>query len=250
MTIVASPSSPPAARRIGEGSRPAIAVALPAAPAMETPGRASGWAMLLGAASLLALTFAWPAPAAAAEPAARSALIETSTVYAPRGFTELCARRPEICAAERAAADIDPAAEALASMFGRDAAGFRAPRLTHGRVQQLRQVNATVNASIRPTEDRGADLWELNAARGDCEEYVLMKRELLARLGWPRSALRITVVRDSVGYHAVLVVETDQGGFVLDNMTQRITTVQDSPYEFVVAQSIDTPGAWTRVHLR
>lgn len=210
--------------------------------------RVSAFALFWGAAVLLTLSFVQPA--ASRESGYQSHLIETGTVYAPRGFTRLCERRPEFCAAERAAADTDPAAEALASMFGAGAAGFRPPALTSARLETLRRVNAAVNATIRPVADQGADHWELNARFGDCEEYVLMKRELLARLGWPRSALRITVVRDAQGYHAILVAETDQGGFVLDNMTGRLTTVKASPYEFVVAQSVETPGAWVRVSKR
>ena len=202
------------------------------------------------AAVLLTLSFVAPAQAGSGEGVFQSRLIETGSVYAPRGFTELCERRPEFCAAERAAADIDPAAQTMASMFGRRSTAFQPPLWSAARLEVLRRVNAAVNASIRPVADRGADHWELNATYGDCEEYVLMKRELLARLGWPRAALRITVVRDSQGYHAILVAETSKGGYVLDNMTQRITTVEDSPYQFVVSQSVETPGAWVRVHKR
>ena len=202
------------------------------------------------AATMLLMSFVTPAHAGQGGAGFKSRLIETGSVYAPRGFTELCERRAEFCAAERVAADTDPSAEALASMFGRGATQFTPPVLTNQRMATLRRVNAAVNASIRPVADRGADRWELNARQGDCEEYVLMKRELLARLGWPRSALRITVVRDSQGYHAILVAETSKGGFVLDNMVPHITSVKDSPYQFVVSQSVETPGAWVRVTKR
>lgn len=210
----------------------------------------SAFGLFCAAAAALVLSFVTPVKAAGAERAFASDLIETGSVYAPRGFTELCERRPEFCAAEKAAAETDPVAETLAAMFGAEAAGFQPPVLTQARLETLARVNTAVNAAIRPVPDAGADRWELNAAQGDCEDYVLMKREMLARLGWPRSALRITVVRDAQGYHAVLVAETDQGGFVLDNMTQNLTRVSQNPYEFVVSQSIDTPGAWVRVHKR
>lgn len=200
---------------------------------------------LFAAAGLaLGLSFV-PAPASAG--VSGGSLIETGSVYAPRGFTELCARRPEFCAAERAAAETGRMADALAAMFGPRALGFQPPALTPARLESLKRVNAAVNAAIRPVADAGADHWDLNPDYGDCEEYVLMKREMLARLGWPRTALRITVVKDAQGYHAILVAETDKGGFVLDNMVQHITTVQNSPYEFVVAQSVKNPGDWVRV---
>ncbi len=122
-----------------------------------------------------------------------------------------------------------------------------APELTEDRWRQIVRVNHAVNATIRPVADSGADLWSISALSGDCEEYVLMKREMLARLGFPRTSLRITVVRDGNGYHAVLVVETTGGEFVLDNMAEDVGRVEDSPYEFVVAQSTMAPGDWVRV---
>lgn len=230
-------------------ARSPTALALTAAPQRRMPMAAPSLLYFAAILALLAL-FVTPAQAGPRGAAFQSHLIETGSVYAPRGFTELCERRPEFCAAERAAADTDPAAQAMASMFGRRSTAFQPPVWSKARMEVLRRVNAAVNASIRPVADRGADRWELNASHGDCEEYVLMKRELLARLGWPRSALRITVVRDSQGYHAILVAETSKGGYVLDNMTQRITTVKDSPYQFVVSQSVETPGAWVRVNKR
>ncbi|MEL6978645.1 MAG: transglutaminase-like cysteine peptidase [Pseudomonadota bacterium] len=201
-------------------------------------------------ASAAALAMATYAPAAFAfgGPAPQTQrLIESHSVFAPRAFTQLCARSPEICAAEQVADATSGMADAMARMFGSDALRFAPPVLTPERMEMLKQVNTAVNTTIHPREDRGADHWELNWRSGDCEEYVLMKREMLARMGWPRTALRITVVRDFQGYHAVLVVETDQGGFVLDNMVEHITTVSGSPYEFVVAQSVERPGEWVRV---
>jgi predicted transglutaminase-like cysteine proteinase len=42
-------------------------------------------------------------------------------------------------------------------------------------------------------------------------------------------------------------VETDRGGFVLDNMVGHITTARESQYEFIVAESVNQPGAWVRI---
>jgi predicted transglutaminase-like cysteine proteinase len=53
---------------------------------------------------------------------------------------------------------------------------------------------------------------------GDCEDYVLLKRRKLMELGWPQSALLITVVRDENGEgHAILTVRTTRGDYILDN---------------------------------
>ena len=55
---------------------------------------------------------------------------------------------------------------------------------------------------------------------GDCEDYALSKRKALGEAGLSRRALRLGVVRLVSGKaHAVLVVVTDRGDYVLDNRT-------------------------------
>ena len=186
--------------------------------------------------------------ALAASSAPHSALIETETVQPPRAYQQLCATAAQFCAETHTKGELDKMAGAMAAMYGSAALRPELPVLTEKRLQQLEQVNSTVNTTIQPVVDAGGDKWSFTAIAGDCEDYVLMKRELLARLGWPRSALRITVVHDGVGYHAILVVATQQGDFVLDNMAAYVSRVEDSPYEFVVAQSMDRPGSWARIH--
>ena len=179
----------------------------------------------------------------------RSVLHEGAPVLAPRGFQNLCASRPEFCVNQRVDPDVSQILGKMGAQYGEHALRTDAPELTPERLQSLERVNVTVNQSIYPTEDAGGDIWSFSAFAGDCEEYVLMKREVLARLGWPRSAMRISVVRGAgdYPYHAVLVVATRGGEFVLDNLTDRLTRVEDSPYEFVVSQSFERPGAWVRV---
>lgn len=177
----------------------------------------------------------------------KSSLIESTAVQPPRGFAEMCEKRPELCPAESVLDDVDGMSLAVEGMYGAAAMTMMAPEATPARMAALERVNSAVNASITPRSDAGPDSWDLGAAAGDCEDYVLMKRELLARVGWPRSALRITVVHDGTGYHAALLAVTQQGEFVLDNMSQKVTSVAESPYQFVVAQSLAKPGAWVRV---
>lgn len=208
-------------------------------------------ASLIGVAALLYFAPSSSAPqhraflTQASEPAQ---LMETDTVKAPYAYRRLCQEAPEFCAGRATAPTLQPIETALRTRFGSGALKPVLIDLTRERLEQLDQVNRTVNAAIQPRADHGGDNWRPNSAFGDCEEYVLLKRELLLRLGWPRTALRITVVRDGPGYHAVLVVRTNRGEFVLDNLVTHITRVEDSPYEFVVGQSLNQPGAWVRVH--
>lgn len=84
-----------------------------------------------------------------------------------------------------------------------------------------------------------------DTGRGDCEDYVLLKRRLLIQAGWPREALLITVVRERNGDgHAVLTVKTDKGEFILDNQNEEILLWSATNYRFVKRQSQEDPNVW------
>jgi predicted transglutaminase-like cysteine proteinase len=121
--------------------------------------------------------------------------------------------------------------------------------LTPGRRTELEAVNLAVNHEIKPVTDIElyglADYWTVPARQGDCEDYVLLKRKRLLGLGWPASALLITVVRDEKGEgHAVLTARTQQGDFILDNKTDEIRVWHQTPYQYVMRQSYLNPRVW------
>lgn len=67
------------------------------------------------------------------------------------------------------------------------------------------------------------EYWALPTTAGDCEDYVLLKRQTLMLMGVPQGLLPITVVRDENGEaHAVLTVPTTKGDVVLDNRRDEI----------------------------
>ncbi|WP_237153476.1 transglutaminase-like cysteine peptidase [Oryzibacter oryziterrae] len=114
---------------------------------------------------------------------------------------------------------------------------------------QLSQVNSGVNAAVMPATDMQIygviERWEYPKVAGDCEDYVLEKRRELVNVGWPESALLITVVRDEAGDgHAVLTVRTDRGDVVLDNKTDQILVWADTPYSYLKRQSPANPNSW------
>ena len=108
----------------------------------------------------------------------------------------------------------------------------------------LKQINSHVNRTIRPERDT-ADVWELNPTSGDCEDYVLTKRSLLIRNGVSSGALRIAYTHTRRGEpHAVLVVRTSQGDYVLDNLTNTVKTLRASGYS-IRSMSTSNPNSWT-----
>ena len=116
--------------------------------------------------------------------------------------------------------------------------------------KDLVRVNRWVNTNIKPMTDLEhwgvVERWNYpDDGYGDCEDYVLEKRRMLLRAGWPREALLITVVRDQHGDgHAILTVKTDKGEFILDNQRDDILLWSDTGYRFVKRQSQSDPNVW------
>jgi predicted transglutaminase-like cysteine proteinase len=114
----------------------------------------------------------------------------------------------------------------------------------------LLKVNDWVNETIKPMTDLEhwgvVERWNYpDDGYGDCEDYVLLKRKMLMKAGWPREALLITVVRDKKGDgHAVLTVKTDRGEFILDNQENEILTWNKTGYRFVKRQSQSDQNVW------
>jgi predicted transglutaminase-like cysteine proteinase len=114
----------------------------------------------------------------------------------------------------------------------------------------LIRINRWVNDHIKPVTDLEhwgvVERWDYpKDGYGDCEDYVLLKRQMLMKAGWPRSALLVTVVRDKKGDgHAVLTVKTDKGEFILDNQNESVVLWSESGYRFVKRQSQANPNSW------
>jgi predicted transglutaminase-like cysteine proteinase len=122
-------------------------------------------------------------------------------------------------------------------------------QLTAAKYRQIEEVNAAVNTEIAPVTDLElygkAEVWTYPTTKGDCEDYVLLKRRILIERGFPESTLLITVVRDENNEgHAVLTVRTDAGDFVLDNKRRDIVRWADTPYTFIKRQSEKNPLVW------
>jgi predicted transglutaminase-like cysteine proteinase len=115
--------------------------------------------------------------------------------------------------------------------------------LTPERMSELRQINSHVNNTIVEVSDMDQygleDVWTLpTSGKGDCEDFALLKRKLLLQRGWPASALAISVGTTSSGEpHAVLVVTTVSGEYVLDNLTTSILPPSQTGHTFYSRQS-------------
>ncbi len=117
----------------------------------------------------------------------------------------------------------------------------------------LKGVNRRVNRSLIADTDARVyqtnDYWEApvltRGARGDCEDFALVKRRLLIEQGIPAAALSLAVVRTRYNEdHAVLVVATRQGDFVLDNLAFTVRPWQKTGYYWVSRQAPGDDLGW------
>ena len=144
----------------------------------------------------------------------------------PAGHVYYCANEPQAC-----------------QRYGQGAM-----RLNEARWQQLVNVNASVNQSIHPKADGRIDMWSVYVREGDCEDFALTKQRELLRLGWPSDALLITTAYLQDGtYHAVLLVRSDRGEFVLDNLNPLVLPWQSVTYRWNKRQAIGNPRHWQSI---
>lgn len=186
-------------------------------------------------ALMLPAAILWPD----APPAAQH-LIQTEGAphRGPYAYHAMCRREPGLCAGDRAA--------------GHRQGASPAANLSERKWQDLQHVNAEVNARIRAVRDIDAhgvsDFWTAGQWRGDCEDYMIAKKQALIRAGWAADQLLYAVVEGTeTPYHAVLIVRTDRGDLVLDNLRPGILDWRSSGYRFVVRQSAADPRRWVRI---
>jgi predicted transglutaminase-like cysteine proteinase len=192
--------------------------------------------VIAGVTALLASTggaaagerLAYGGPVNVRDPAAYIAVGEPTRP--PIGWVEFCIRyKPECETRPSAPRDVVLTSKAWSDMV---------------------KVNAWANDNIAPVTDLDhwgvVEQWDYpDDGKGDCEDYVLLKRRMLMQAGWPREALLITVVRDKKGDgHAVLTVKTNKGEFILDNQESEILSWNKTGYRFVKRQSQSDPNVW------
>ncbi len=181
-------------------------------------------------ASILVLYFLTAFAPMEAEAAKTDFLRVKLSMAAPTGAREICSRYDWACSSSK-----------------------NNKSLTQSELQIINTVNRRVNRQIREVADqtqyRRADYWTLpNSGGGDCEDFALLKKMELVRVGIaPQRLLLATVLDHNRRSHAVLVLRTDDGDFVLDNLTNRIKPWRKTNYIFLRMQNPDRPRHWVGI---
>lgn len=163
-------------------------------------------------------------------PVASLPIAASGEARAPYAWNDLCKRTPSECR-------VDPSEADRVEMT---------PKLW----KTILTLNSKINREIEAVTDQEhwgvVDRWDLPTdGKGDCEDYALLKRKRLAELGVPRRAMRMTVVIDEENAgHAVLMIRTDRGDFILDNKRNAVLPWGQTGYVFVKRESEFKTG-WT-----
>lgn len=125
-------------------------------------------------------------------------------------------------------------------------------RLTDAKRRELMRVNTEVNRAIIATpasnETAATEKWLISPEFGDCNDYAVTKRHKLLAKGWPARALLLAeVVVPSGEHHLVVVVRTDKGDLVLDNLNATLRSPVKTRYQWVRAESPVNPKFWAKV---
>lgn len=181
-----------------------------------------------GAAALV-VALALPVAGTAAERGPTAHLSSKSAAPAPQGAIGLCSRYDWACASGRSAS------------------------LSAEQVRLAELINRRINSTVRQIEDidqyRRNEYWTLPTARGgDCEDLALLKKAELIRNGLPPDRLLLATVLDRKrNNHAVLVLRTGNGDYVLDSLTSQMLHWSRTSYSFLKLQDPRAPERWTAI---
>jgi predicted transglutaminase-like cysteine proteinase len=115
----------------------------------------------------------------------------------------------------------------------------------------IRKVNLDVNKEIEPKNDienyEMEEWWDYPEKYGDCEDYALLKRRRLIEAGFSANHLLLSVVKNGEEGHAILIITTNRGNLILDNLTDEILRLEDTSYLYHSRQSGNKEQAWVKM---
>lgn len=151
----------------------------------------------------------------------------------PSQYVEFCDREPDACVL-----DGEPRIVWTAEAF-----------------EQVSAINRNVNAEVTfiPDQENSGleELWSFpEGGAGDCEDFVLEKRKRLVDLGFPGAALTCAIAfhEQKLFPHALLLVESTSGTWVLDNLDDEVLCWDRVPYFFTRRERPE--GQWERFQQR
>lgn len=169
-------------------------------------------------------------PAHAETTKSQAFLVAKQATSAPAGASQMCSTFQWACAVSKGAAPV-----------------------TKAQLTAIKKINSKINRRVNEVSDAKQygreEYWALPTSRGgDCEDFALLKKRELMKAGIAGQNLLIATVLDNRRRaHAVLVLRTASGDYVLDNLTNKIKHWDSTGYVFLRLQNANAPSQWTAV---
>lgn len=194
----------------------------------------------------------------------------------PEGLLDFCFRLPNECGQAAQTWPARPKSEGMMRIgLGPDLSDMpvvtpqkaklvrpiRGFAVTNADIATINRVNRQINRAMVGVTDQVAfgrnEFWtmpltapEVNSVRtkplADCEDFALEKRRALMAAGIPESAIYLAVaISPRTSLHAVVIVATDRGDLVLDNLNDWLLGYQETGYTWVKRQSTTSLLDWT-----
>lgn len=129
-----------------------------------------------------------------------------------------------------------------------------ATALNDSELKAIVRINRDVNWRIEPRTDLQAfgasDYWTLPLSDhgrgvGDCEDFVLQKRSDLRKAGFSMGMMSVAIVGTPAGQtHAILLLNTNRGVLVLDNLDARVRPLSRTAYRIISRERLGDPMHW------
>ena len=103
---------------------------------------------------------------------------------------------------------------------------------------KINEINTNVNNTHKYKPDVNEEWSELSPGQpGDCDNFVLTKAKQLQDAGIPVNSLKLvpSQIKTATGKegHLILMLSTNKGDFVLDNINQNIVDAKKTGYEYI-----------------
>jgi len=163
-------------------------------------------------------------------------LEEREATRPPRGHVDFCAREPYECAPVGGPTSIRV-----------DTTTYMLIESAHEIVRRI--VVPTSDLKSRGTQEYWGAKIKDSAIEGDCEDFALLVRGVLAERGIPKTAMRIIVVRDEDGEgHAVLAIVAQSGRILISDIKKdKIVDWYTLPYKWEKWTSGRNPRKWVKI---
>lgn len=114
------------------------------------------------------------------------------------------------------------------------------------------KIHSMGRRMITGFEPDGQDEWHMPTSDSehiDCDDFAIYTMTKLLESGVPRDSMRLAITKTWLGYHVVVIIETEKKWIVIDNMRKNLIYYDDiNDYHGLIKVQVDRfPRIWIKV---